>query len=299
MNQHKSQRLLVPVDLSEHSGRAIQFAGYIGACFGPILTGVTLLHVTPVSFLGRHIGYIDFREEDLKQSEPLRKLRNQYVEDEIKPFMDVGEKMLREAGVKAAVEKLVVDGDPAHEVVRVAEEGGFTGIVMGRRGLSELKVLFLGSVTSKVIGHSPCNVFVVEPESRLQIKHILVATDGSKYSEAAALAAINLAKCVGAELTAISVAPYELGDEFSAAEEDVMKIKEDAAKEGLSASGLTVAGKPYERIVAVSKERNIDLIVVGSHGRTGLERLIMGSVAERVIILSTCAVLVTRLPREA
>ncbi len=299
MNQHKSQRLLVPVDLSEHSGRAIQFAGYIGACFGPVLTGITLLYVAPVSFLGRHMANIDFRAEDLAQSEPLRKLRNQYVEDEIKPFMDVGEKMIREAGVKAAVEKLVVDGDPAQEILRIAEEGGFTGIVMGWRGVSELKGLFLGSVASKVLGHATCNVLVVESESRLEIKNILVATDGSKYSEAAARGAINLAKCVGAELTVISVAPHELGEEFSAAEEDVKKIKEDAAKEGLIVLGLTVAGKPYERIVAVSRERNVDLIVVGSHGRTGLERLIMGSVAERVIVLTTCAVLVARLPREA
>ena len=299
MNQHKTQRLLLPVDISEHSVHAIQFARYIGACFGTELTGITLLYVAPVSFMGHRVGYTDFRAEDLKQSEPLRKLSNQYVEDVIKPFMDVGEKMLREAGVKAAVEKLVVDGDPAHEVVRVAEEGGFTGIIMGRRGLSELKRLFLGSVTSKVIGHAPCNVLVVEPKSRLEIRHILVATDGSKYSEAAARGAIHLAKCAGAELTAVSVVPYELREEFGAAEGDVMKIKEDAAKEGLSASGLTVSGKPYERIVAVSKERNIDLIVVGSHGRTGIERLIMGSVAERVIILSTCAVLVTKLPRVA
>lgn len=67
-----------------------------------------------------------------------------------------------------------------------------------------------------------------------------------------------------------------------------------AAKEGVKAEGLTSTGKPYEVIVQIAKERRADLIVVGSHGRTVIERLLMGSVTERIIGHSETAVLVVK-----
>lgn len=169
-------------------------------------------------------------------------------------------------------------------------------IIMGRRGRTGLKRLMMGSVTAKVIGHAPCNVLVVPRAAKIELKKILVATDGSRYSDAAAMEAIGIAKRCGAKLTVISVVPSELiaEKEQKAAECNIKNIKDLAEKEGISVEGLIAEGKPYEAIVNTATEKNIDLIVVGSHGRTGFEKLLMGSVTERVIGLSPCAVLVVK-----
>jgi nucleotide-binding universal stress UspA family protein len=184
-------------------------------------------------------------------------------------------------------------------------------IIMGRRGRTGLKRLMMGSVTAKVIGHAPCNVLVVPRAARVEMKNILVATDGSRYSDAAAMEAVGIAKRCGAKLTVISVVPSEAVSPFDivhsemqrdlitereqkAAECNTKNIRDAAGKEGVGAEALIRQGKPYEAIVDTAKERNIDLIVVGSHGKTGFEKLLMGSVTERVIGLSPCAVLVVR-----
>ncbi len=184
-------------------------------------------------------------------------------------------------------------------------------IIMGRRGRSGLKRLMMGSVTSRVIGHAPCNVLVVPKAARVEFKSIVVATDGSKYSLSAASEAIGLAKQNKSELTAISVVPSELmtptdldftmahkeliaDKEMHVAEKNVKAVKEAAEKEGVAVKAFVMSGRPADAIIEIARDRKADLIVLGSHGRTGLEKLLMGSVAERVIVLSSCAVLVVK-----
>ena len=82
-------------------------------------------------------------------------------------------------------------------------------IIMGRRGRTGLKRLMMGSVTARVIGHAPCNVVVVPRAAKLEFRNVVVATDGSKYSDAAASEAISIAKLCGANLIVISVVPSE------------------------------------------------------------------------------------------
>lgn len=150
----------------------------------------------------------------------------------------------------------------------------------------------MGSVTARVIGHAPCSVLVIPPEAKAECKNILAATDGSKFSEAAAYEAIAIAKQCQSQLIVISVAASNT--EIASAEGNVKKIIDAAAKAGVKTKGLTSTGKPYEVIVETAKQESADLIVVGSHGRTGIERLLMGSVTERVIGHTEAAVLVVK-----
>jgi nucleotide-binding universal stress UspA family protein len=90
----------------------------------------------------------------------------------------------------------------------------------------------------------------------------------------------------------ISVASSDA--EILSAEDYVKEVSELAKKEGIKTDGLAVKDKPYEAIIETSKKKRADLIVVGSHGRTGLERLLMGSVTERVIGHTESAVLVVK-----
>ena len=187
----------------------------------------------------------------------------------------------------------VIHGDePYQDIVRLASENHVDMIIVGRHGRTGLLRLMMGSVAAKLIDHAPCNVLVVSPTARIEFKTILIATDGSRYSEAAVREAIGIAKGCNSHLVAVSVASSEV--EVIPAKENVEKTAALASKEGVKAEGLTVFGKPYEAIIETAKQKGADLIVVGSHGRKGLERLLMGSVTERVIGHTEVGVLVVK-----
>ncbi len=201
--------------------------------------------------------------------------------------------------------------DSYHFIADEARKFNASMIIMGRRGKKGLKRLMMGSTTARVIGHAPCNVLVVPRASQVEFRSILVATDGSRYSAAAASEAIGIAKRNKCDLTVIAVVPAELvapvdidfatvsreklaDAEMQVAEKNAKAVKEAAVKEGVSVKAFVMTGKPADAIIETAKEQKSDLIVLGSHGRTGLEKLLMGSVAERVIVLSPDAVLVVK-----
>jgi nucleotide-binding universal stress UspA family protein len=94
------------------------------------------------------------------------------------------------------------------------------------------------------------------------------------------------------QLVAVSVAAGE--GEIKTAMEVTAKLQNVAAARGLALETMVLRGKPDEAIVKAAQAKQADLIILGSHGRTGLRRLLMGSVAERVIGQAHCPVLVVK-----
>jgi nucleotide-binding universal stress UspA family protein len=135
-------------------------------------------------------------------------------------------------------------------------------------------------------------------------KRILLPFDGSKYSEAALKEAIAMAKFSKGQIVIVTV--VDVTEQFEAlAPELTEKMAEHAkelvnrAAEKASAAGIKVekevhVGDAYEVIVDVAKRKNIDLIVMGSHGRRGLTRLLMGDVTAKVVGHAPCTVMVVR-----
>lgn len=134
---------------------------------------------------------------------------------------------------------------------------------------------------------------------------ILVATDGSEFSKAAVRQAINLAKICSCKIYVISI--VEINPEFESLAPDLVEkmekatkehldgIKAQIIKEGLECETIVHKGEePYEFIVSEAEKLKVDVIVMGSHGRTGLKRLLMGSVTEKVIGHTSCPVLVVK-----
>ncbi len=216
----------------------------------------------------------------------------------------------KKEGVECATS--ILEGEDSYNYISAeAAKSKTSMIIMGRRGKTGLRRLAMGSTTARVIGHAPCNVLVVPSAAQVEFKSLVVATDGSRYSTAAASEAIGIAKRNNSKLTVISVVPAELAmptdvdfvvaqrerlaeKEMQTAEQNAKAVKEAAQKEGVAVQAFVMTGKPADAIIETARDKNADLIVVGSHGRTGLEKLLMGSVAERVIVLSTCAVLVVK-----
>ena len=182
--------------------------------------------------------------------------------------------------------------EPYEDIVHHASKNNVDMIIMGTHGKTEMKRLMMGSVTALVIGHAPCKILVLPLNAKVECKNVLIATDGSKYSEAAASEALGIAKRCGSSLIVISVASSDA--EIASAKDNVNKVSEAAEKEGIKTTPVVTTGKPYEAILETSKQKNADFIIVGSHGRTGLARLLMGSVTERVIGHAEVAVLVVK-----
>lgn len=140
-------------------------------------------------------------------------------------------------------------------------------------------------------------------------KKILVGYDGSKFSDAALNEALRLAKDMDGQITVVcavernyemeAMAP-ELERKFEEkAVEDLRKAEETIKKAGVKYEREEVnLESPYKAIIAAAQKQKSDLIVVGTHGRTGLLRLLMGSTAERVIGHAPCNVLIVRSKQE-
>lgn len=152
----------------------------------------------------------------------------------------------------------------------------------------------------------------MEPEHRDRVlKQILIATDGSESAKKAASFGIKIAGLSGAKVYAvyvIDITPYysipldqvwpkEVYEQFEKMGHEVTAdIEETAKAAGLKAESIVLKGDPAERIVNFAEEQNIDMIVVGSHGIGGFERLVIGSVSEKVVRHAKIPVLVVREP---
>ena len=195
----------------------------------------------------------------------------------------------------AACEIIERRGPKTYEyIIDEAAKNNAEMIIMGRRGRTGITRILMGSVTARVIGDAPCKVLVVPRSARISFEKILISTDGSIFSEFATREAISIAKNIGSSLIALSV--YKRDENSQVAEASVGMVKDVAEREGIKVEALTLKGEPYEVIVNTAEEKDAGFIVVGSHGRTGIERLLMGSVAERVIGYAGCPILVVRRP---
>jgi hypothetical protein len=146
-------------------------------------------------------------------------------------------------------------------------------------------------------------VAVVCPISKKQT--FLVATDGSEYSKIAIREAINLAKICSSKLIAVSVIktnlefesvlPQLVEKEEQVALRHLASVRNQAERQGVDCETfVSLSEEPYQDIIDHAVNKKADMIIMGTHGKTGLKRLMMGSVTERVIGHSKVAVLVVK-----
>jgi nucleotide-binding universal stress UspA family protein len=186
--------------------------------------------------------------------------------------------------------------DPYAEIVAAAEEQSVDVIVMGRRGKRGLMKRMIGDATSKVVGKARCSVLVVPEGAVMWHRRILLATDGSRFSDAAAVAAVTIAQRCKIPVTVISTVRESFTEERAAqADEAATRVHDHLAGRGLEVDKVVLRGDPDKLILETAAARDADLIVMGTHGRTGWERVLVGSVAASVIGASTMPVLAVKL----
>lgn len=205
-----------------------------------------------------------------------------------------------------------IESGPADSaLLRVAEAVHATLIVTASRGLSGIARLLLGSVAERVVRYAHCPVFIARTHQKP--KKILVATDLSELSLPAVTLAAEVAKKNSAELVVLYsldvmpspamgltvpfggvplIPPPELIMQMrTAANEALAGIIE---RQGIKAEGRVVEGDAASMILRTADQIGADLVVVATHGRTGLLRMAIGSVAEKVVRGARSSVLIAR-----
>jgi nucleotide-binding universal stress UspA family protein len=215
-------------------------------------------------------------------------------------------------GTTVAVERLVLEAErPSHAICTAAEEKKTDLIVAGRHGEHRLAERFIGTTTERIARHAPCSVYVAHPTRREQpvmFKHIVVASDLSDHAISAVKAAGELALKFEAYVTLTHVfdlfpamellqEPYDLhtDDSFRGILSDKLEnlrkqhLSNVPAEARVLRDKSTVAG-----LCDLASDVEADLLVAGTHGLSGVTRLLLGSVAERLIRHAPCSVLITR-----
>lgn len=139
----------------------------------------------------------------------------------------------------------------------------------------------------------------------IMYKKILVPTDGSEFAKKAQQHALFLANVTGAEIVAVSVTEnnfvtglplddevYQLNQVLNEISEENLKEFDKLNENNLKITHVIKEGSPAKSILEVAKEEDVDLIVMGSSGKSGFDRFIMGSVADKVVNSAKCAVLI-------
>jgi nucleotide-binding universal stress UspA family protein len=224
---------------------------------------------------------------------------------------------LRNYGIEPQIEAVI--GRPDEVIAQVASELENPMIVMATHGYSGLRRWMLGSVTDKVIHTVSCPVLVVragnEDRTReVTLRRILLPLDGSALARQALPLATEVAIQTGAKelmlLTAVKpiMAEYAYGviAETNTTEgvggkllAEVADVADTLTNHGVTITSLVANGFPAEVVVDTANDQQVDLLVMATHGYSGLRRWALGSVADKVIHTTTTPVLLVRAREEA
>jgi nucleotide-binding universal stress UspA family protein len=211
-------------------------------------------------------------------------------------LLDRAIEVARGAGVEATRHSL--EGEPAQRLLELAAQLQCSAIIMGTQNRGSLEQLFVGSTTEALLRASTIPVLTIRSgATRLDAKRryferIVVGIDDSEPSDAAIATVLALPAEDRDQVFFYSVAVTV--DDREQAERIVGKAVAAADACGASAKGRVIGGNPVEAVLDAARERAADLLVLGSHGRRGLQRLFLGSVAEHVVRSAPLPVLVVR-----
>lgn len=287
------KKILVPLDGSEMAERALEPAlalaqpanGEIILLSIPYLKHALVQERSGMGFLLPHQSIELTRKELIEYQEALRQSRQL-------------------PGVELRTKILV--GDEAGAIVDTATSEEVELIVMSTHGRSGLSRWVMGSVTERVLRSSPCPVLVVR-RAELPTR-LLIPLDGSALAESALTPGFELAQRLGAQVTllqvqepmveGIAVAARVPWEERAVAEAQtyLRDLADRHAAEAMTVETAVVVDDAARGILEYTEENNVSLIVMATHGYTGLRRWVYGSVTEKVLRGVHCAIMILRPP---
>ena len=202
-------------------------------------------------------------------------------------------------------------GHPSREIIRFSEAAAVDDIIIGSHGRERISRILLGSVAERVLRRAPVPVTIVRPQQRLGTEHYVVPIDGSEQSTKALEYALSVFPDVETTiLHAIDPMETHYGEgQLVHTEAEYERIRDEADQ--LLADAEDLAGeydadittttivewgpnRPADAILNYVDNNDIDHVIMGSHGRSGVSRVLLGSVAETVARRSPAPVTVVR-----
>ena len=286
-------KILCPIDFAPASQHALRLAARIAADHDAELTVV-------------HVWYIP----------PLTAGEFPIPADALKTMIDDEQRGLDEAVAQAValgakrVSSRVLTGVPWDRIVdAVRQDRAFDLVVVGTHGRTGIARWMLGSVAEKVVRHAPCSVLVARGRGEAaSLRHALCPLDFSEHSRFALEQAAQLVVAGGEGLSLVHViepprvhqTTPPLSDLVNDLDRRATLQLEQWASETKRAEGVAIAsdirvGDPASEVLSmIEDDDTIDLVAVGTHGRTGIQRVLIGSVAEKIVRHAPCPVLVAR-----
>lgn len=292
---NKFKRVVVPTDFSETADTAISLAAEIADWYGSTLDLVNVVDATVYAYAGYPFASLS------------------------KELMSGAEGALNKVKVpvkQAKISRYLLTGSPSREIADHAKRHKAELIVIGTHGHGAVARFFLGSVADRVVHEADCSVIVTKkPKGKIKhpkkktkpISRILYPTDFSDTSKKALKQAISLTEDMDAELFVLHVIDDSLISTHVEEERHIIlkELRKHALDEmrshlpkelmeNFETIGAVKRGEPGKAICAFAETHHCDLIVMGTHGRTGIERALIGSVADKVVRTAKSAVMLVR-----
>jgi nucleotide-binding universal stress UspA family protein len=279
---------LVATDFGTAADNALETAAWVSQQFG---AEVLLLHVMP--------GDVESSPEERSR-----------VQRKVAELLDAAAEKLRARGVER-IETVLCQGTPFDQIDRQANERDVNVIVVGAGETTPEGQFYLGTTAGRLRRRSVKPVWIVKPGGAAKVAKILCPVDLSAVSRRALKNAIHLARVFAAELHVLTVI-HSLStyyDEPPAAERtppdsqdlavkararELDRFLRDLDLHDVHVQKRITRGKPYWEIVRTAREIEADLLVMGSVGRTGVSRILIGGVARKVAQQMPCSIMTVR-----
>jgi nucleotide-binding universal stress UspA family protein len=297
------QNILVPIDFSQMSVQAIESAKQLARRFG---ASIHLAHVHEFSYAA------DF----VPSASPIVPFSFMPYEHDIDQALRKElESVAHDCGLSSARCHVLTGAPPFDEICRLAQTIPADLIIMPTHGRTGLKHVFLGSTAERIVQHALCPVLVTRRNSaqsnngsRFTMRTILVPVDFSSCSREGLEYAVSFANEFGAKI--ILLHTTYLGYIYSSegtviydipalqeaarqkAERQMREIVRSINFGGVKYETVLTEGSPVLDICAFAKDHGVDLIITSTHGLTGWNHILIGSIAEQVVRHAPCSVLV-------
>jgi len=287
------KHILVPLDGSEFAEQALPAAEALCIAYESRLTLLTVKQKE--SFLKSIHFSLTFKGRRLS------------INGERETYLQKIENSLKAKGIE--VDHTIRTGEVAESINGLVKEIGVDMVVISSHGRSGVSRLLLGSVANQVLQQATCPIMVVHPIEGVtpavpKFKKLLVTLDGSEFAERV-LPYVKASVIFESVVLLISVPQVPEAEMYGAVVNEIQELREHAeteAKEylegvstnlqkaGVNTTVIVTGSRPAQTIVSVAQKEKVDVIMMATHGRGGMDSLVVGSVAERIVQNTCCPV---------
>ncbi len=297
------KKIAASLDLSDYSPVVLEAAANLAGKFGAELY---LLHVLEKKVFPRELMGTFAQPSELEE---VYSSLSEYAQKELHKYSDKAKEISGKEPVVA-----VRQGHPVNQILEFIEEVGVDLMVVGYHRRVPGIIAELGAVTEKIARHATSHVYIVKEKDKFQIKSVLAPIDFSERSKKSLEIAVQISEKFKVRLSLLYVReqlkiekeslPDTLKwkvEKFITTEGEREKYQLEALTKQVMEDGCCVVtsvfvdtGEPVSKILEYADDENVDLIVMATRGMSGLKRVLMGSVTEKVIRKSKQSVLVVR-----